>query len=121
MTSRSDQVNVCDAGGLPPFAALERFASNRHTPLMSRIIGTGGLNRTIGRVRLFFLGLFTVSAILIGYYQLAYAQPAKRCEASGRVWDNKTRACATLVFLPDLTGRPAPPGVERPPGALRFR
>jgi hypothetical protein len=77
------------------------------------------MNRTIGRARLFFLGLFVLGVAGIGYVQVNYALPAKKCEESGRIWDHRLRACATLVFIPDLTGRPPPPGVERPKKALQ--
>lgn len=77
------------------------------------------MNRTIGRVRLLFLALFSVGAVAIGYYQLNYARPAKVCEAKGRWWDAKSRACGIPVFIPDFTGRPPPAGVKRPQSPAR--
>lgn len=70
--------------------------------------------RTIGRVRLLLLAVFTLGAIGVGYYQLAYAQPKAACVAKGRWWHAQTRSCGTPVFIPDFTNRPAPAGVERP-------
>ncbi len=73
----------------------------------------------IGRARLILLGLFVVGVVVITYVQLAYALPKRRCEETRRVFDYKTRSCATVVFIPDLTGRPAPAGVKRPANAVR--
>jgi hypothetical protein len=72
------------------------------------------MNRTIDRLKLVFLGLFSIAAVAIGYYQLSYARPEQACTSKGRWWDARTRSCGTPVFIPVLTGRPPPPGVERP-------
>ncbi len=75
--------------------------------------------RAIGRARLIILGLFAVGAVGIGYIQYAYAVPMKKCEQRSGWWDMRGRACATPVFIPDLTGRPAPAGTPRPKSPIR--
>lgn len=72
------------------------------------------MNRTFGRLRIAFLFLFVLGAVGVGVYQFGWVRPQKVCEAKGRWWDAKTRSCGTPVWLPDLTGRPAPEGVSRP-------
>jgi hypothetical protein len=78
---------------------------------MSRYSGA----RTIGRFRLFFLGLFLFAAAGTSIYQWFWLRPQKACEARNRWWHAETRSCGIPVWIPDLTGRPAPAGVERPP------
>ena len=75
--------------------------------------------KPIGRARIVMLVLFAAGVIGITYVQVVYAIPKRDCEATGRIWDYRTRSCATLVFIPDLTGRPPPPGVKRPPSPVR--
>jgi hypothetical protein len=77
------------------------------------------MNRTFGRLRLIFLGLFLFGAAGIAGYQWLYARPKAACEAQGRWWDAKNRACGIPVWLPDFTGRPAPAGVQRPVERMR--
>lgn len=72
------------------------------------------MTRTIGRLRLFFLALFTLGAIGTGVYQLYWVKPERACVAKQRWWDARTRSCGIPVWIPDFTGRPPPPGVKRP-------
>jgi hypothetical protein len=65
------------------------------------------MNRFIDRLKLFFLGVFAISCIGVWAYQLLWVAPEKRCEAHGDWWDPHTRVCATPIYLPNLTGRPA--------------
>jgi hypothetical protein len=65
------------------------------------------MNRLIDRLKLFFLGVFAISCIGVWAYQLLWAAPEKRCEGQGGWWDPRTRVCATPIYLPNLTGRPA--------------
>lgn len=73
------------------------------------------MNRTLGRLRLIFLAIFLVGAVGSGVYQWFWLRPQRACEAKGRWWHAQTRECGTPVWLPDLTGRAAPDGVQRPP------
>ncbi len=61
----------------------------------------------IDRLKIFFLGVFAVSCALVWGYQLLWVAPAKKCESHGRWWDPSSRVCATPIYLPNLTGRPA--------------
>ena len=72
------------------------------------------MNQTFGRLRLIFFGVFLFGAAVIGVVQMIYVRPKAACEASGRWWHAESRECGTPVWLPDLTGRPAPEGVQGP-------
>lgn len=63
------------------------------------------------RLTLLFFGLFAILVAVALVYQRVWADPGERCEASGNWYDISTRTCATPVYLPDITGRPA--GVTR--------
>jgi len=65
------------------------------------------MNRFINRLMLSFFALFVFGAVAVGYYQFAYVIPAKRCEEGGRWWDPQSRTCATPIYIPHITGRPA--------------
>jgi hypothetical protein len=65
------------------------------------------MNRTIGRVQLLFLGVFALSVFGIWAYQDLYVSPAKACESSGNWWDPASRTCGHVIYLPDVTHRPA--------------
>ena len=69
------------------------------------------MNRTIDRLKIIFLGVFAVGVVAIWSYQIFWVWPAKQCEQQHRWWDGATRTCATPLYIPDLTGRPA--GVSR--------
>jgi len=69
------------------------------------------MNITIDRLKIIFLGIFAVAVVAIWGYQIFYVWPAKACERDQRWWDGSTRTCATPIFIPDITGRPA--GVSR--------
>jgi hypothetical protein len=77
------------------------------------------MTRTIGRLRLVFLGLFLLGAIGVGVYQFMWVLPERACIAKARWWDARTRSCGIPVWIPDLTGRPSPAGVERPRAPIR--
>ncbi len=61
--------------------------------------------RTITRFKFLFVALFVAFVGFTGGYWLFWERPAQRCEASGNWWDPQARFCATVVYLPDLTGR----------------
>ncbi|MBX3480616.1 MAG: hypothetical protein KF842_09455 [Caulobacter sp.] len=65
------------------------------------------MNKTIDRLKLVFLGLFAVGVVAIWAYQILWVWPAKRCDRQQAWWDPATRTCATPLYIPDLTGRPA--------------
>lgn len=64
------------------------------------------MNRLIDRLKIFFLGLFAISCVVVWAYQLLWVAPMKACEAHGNWWDPISRVCATPIYLPNLTGRP---------------
>jgi hypothetical protein len=64
------------------------------------------MNRLIDRLKLFFLGLFAISCVVVWVYQLLWVAPMKACESHGNWWDPLSRVCATPIYLPNLTGRP---------------
>ena len=65
------------------------------------------MNPLIDRMKVFFLGVFAIACVAVWAYQLLWVAPEKRCEAQGDWWDPQSRACATPIYLPNLTGRPA--------------
>ncbi len=65
------------------------------------------MNRLIDRLKLFFLCLFAISCVAVWAYQLLWVAPMKACESHGNWWDPFSRICATPLYLPNLTGRPA--------------
>jgi hypothetical protein len=65
------------------------------------------MNRFIDRLKLFFLGVFAIACIAVWANQLWWVGPEKRCESHGNWWDPTSRVCATPIYLPNLTGRPA--------------
>lgn len=69
------------------------------------------MTNTITRLKWIFLGIFAFGVVAIWGYQIFYVWPAKRCEQQHRWWDGATRTCATPLYIPALTGRPA--GVSR--------
>lgn len=69
------------------------------------------MTNTITRLKWIFLGVFAVGVIAVWTYHLVWAWPQKRCESEGRWWSGETLTCATPLYLPSITGRPA--GVSR--------
>ena len=65
------------------------------------------MTRFINRLFLGALAVFALSVVAVFSYQIAYVIPAKRCETAGRWWDPESRTCATPIFIPPITGRPA--------------
>ncbi len=63
------------------------------------------------RLSLLFFALFAVLVVGAFVFQRYWADPGERCEARGQWYDITTRTCATPIYLPDITGRPA--GVSR--------
>lgn len=64
------------------------------------------MTRFYNRLMLGFVALFLIGAGGAVAYQFMYVIPAQKCEAAGNWWEPSTRACATPVFLPHITGRP---------------
>jgi hypothetical protein len=69
------------------------------------------MNRSIDRLKIIFLGLFALGAAGIWAYQIFYVMPAKKCESREGWWDNRSRQCGQVLYIPSITGRPA--GVSR--------
>jgi len=63
--------------------------------------------RFINRLMLSFVALFVLGVGAVFAYQVIYVVPARQCESSGRWWEPQTRSCATPVYIPHITGRPA--------------
>lgn len=65
------------------------------------------MNTTISRLKLIFLALFAVGCAVIWTYQIFVVMPARQCDEQQRWWDPKHRVCATPLYIPSITGRPA--------------
>lgn len=66
---------------------------------------------TFRRLGILFAGLFALSLVGIFIFQKFWVAPGERCEARGAWYDIESRTCATPIYIPDITGRPA--GVTR--------
>lgn len=77
------------------------------------------MNAALTRLKYTFLALFAVACAGVWAYQLLYARPEARCEASGRWWSSEERVCGTPVRLSRLTGRPDRPRPPEPPAPAR--
>jgi hypothetical protein len=64
-----------------------------------------GMNPTIDRLKLIFLGVFLVINIALLVWQVGWAWPKERCEKAHKWWDNGQRVCAQPVLISDITGR----------------
>ena len=62
---------------------------------------------TFPRLAMLFAGVFGLAVIGIFALQDYWVAPGKRCEAAGKWYDMETRICATPIYIPDITGRPA--------------
>lgn len=65
------------------------------------------MNPTINRLKILFLVLFAFGAVAIWGYQVFYVWPAQKCDNRGGWWDRKGRICASPIYIPSITGRPA--------------
>ena len=63
------------------------------------------------RLSILFLGVFAVLMAGLFVLQRFWVDPGDRCEARGDWYDITTRTCATPIYIPDITGRPA--GITR--------
>ncbi|WP_337186150.1 hypothetical protein [Phenylobacterium sp.] len=63
------------------------------------------MNPNIERLKLIFIGIFALSAIGVGVWQVGWAMPAKKCAEARKWWDPSERVCATPVLVSDITGR----------------
>ena len=59
------------------------------------------------RIELIFVAIVLVAGGGVWAYQAFVTGPVQRCESSGNWWDAKTRTCGHVVYLPDITHRPA--------------
>ena len=62
---------------------------------------------SIKRLSFMFFGLFAVLVAGAMTFQAFWLNPGKRCEADGNWYDVETRTCATPIYIPDITHRPA--------------
>ncbi|NBW10750.1 MAG: hypothetical protein EBR82_22260 [Caulobacteraceae bacterium] len=62
---------------------------------------------SIKRLSFMFFGLFAVLVAGAMTFQAFWLNPGKRCEAQGNWYDVETRICATPIYVPDITHRPA--------------
>ncbi len=62
---------------------------------------------SIKRLSFMFFGLFAVLVAGAMTFQAFWLNPGKRCEAQGNWYDVETRICATPIYVPNITGRPA--------------
>lgn len=63
--------------------------------------------RFLNRIELIFVGLVVLTIIIVVAVQIVWLNPAKTCEAAGNWWDPSTRICGQVIYLPNLTHRPA--------------
>ena len=71
------------------------------------------MNRFLSMKRLSLL-FFAAFAVLVAgtlAFQSVWLDPGERCEKDGKWYDVGSRTCATPIYIPDITGRPA--GVTR--------
>ncbi len=79
------------------------------------------MNGFLRHINLVFLGLLGLAIVVIAAYQLLWIEPGKRCEAAGDWWDPARRICGHVLYLPDVTHRPAGSKVLVYPGLPRSR
>jgi hypothetical protein len=63
------------------------------------------MNRTINRLKLLFLGIFSLASVIILIWQVGWVRPREACEEAHRWWDNGQRICAQPILTSDITGR----------------
>jgi hypothetical protein len=59
------------------------------------------------RIELVFAAVVVVAVAGVFAYQTLVIDPGQKCETSGNWWDARTRTCGHVVYLPDITHRPA--------------
>ena len=62
---------------------------------------------TLPRLTALFFGVFGVIVASVLVFHFFWVTPGERCEAEGNWYDVGSRTCATPIFIPDITGRPA--------------
>ncbi len=65
------------------------------------------MHRSFDRIRTIFLAAFALCIAGVWALQVYYVQPRQRCEASHNWWDSRQRVCGHVVYIPDITHRPA--------------
>ncbi len=66
---------------------------------------------TMKRLSILFFGIFGVLVAGTLVFQSYWVEPGERCVDDGKWYDMESRTCATPIYIPDITGRPA--GVTR--------
>ena len=107
-------LEVSSAGALPmssmagPGPELAVDGPGRHKAVMRASFG----RLFLGRIELVFFAAVALAVAGVVAYQHWTVDPVQRCEGSGNWWDPQTRTCGHVIYLPDLTHRPA--GSKRP-------
>ena len=57
------------------------------------------------QIKWMLIGAFVLITGGMLAYEYSVRAPRAKCEASGHWWSDKDRKCATVVYLPDWTGR----------------
>jgi hypothetical protein len=63
------------------------------------------MNPNVERLKLIFVGLFSLAVVGIVVWQIGWIVPQHRCEQAHKWWDSGQRVCATPVLISDITGR----------------
>ena len=71
------------------------------------------MDHVFTRMRTIFLVAFAVCVAAVWGYQLYWVAPRQACEERRNWWDPASRTCGHVVYIPDITHRPA--GLKSPP------
>lgn len=64
------------------------------------------MNGAISSIKLIFVGIFFVLCIAIWGFQVLYVWPRQKCELENHGWfDNRSRQCGRVIYIPNVTGR----------------
>jgi len=61
----------------------------------------------LGRIELVFFAVLVLAVGGVLAFQSWFVSPMERCEGSGNWWDPKNHTCGHVIYLPDITHRPA--------------
>lgn len=59
------------------------------------------------RLTILFFSVFAVMTAGTLAFQHFWISPGDKCTGDGKWYDMETRICATPIYIPDITGRPA--------------
>lgn len=72
---------------------------------MQKATKSGRITRSIDRLKLIFLGAFTLITATTLIVHFVWIWPGKECEAARKWWDWRTRTCAQPIPISAFTGR----------------